>query len=470
MGLNGSALSRLAQNNISHPIVLSGKTPQALGALADSFQNWLATRGGNFSLEDLSYSTCVLQAHQEHRVAFNADSPKDLKAQLANFIKMGCPSKASSLVSPTQEVPLTAFVYTGQGPKWSIERDLLERETVFRKSLERCDHHWRRLSGGSSLLNEIFIDPMESRLHLAQPGQPGIFALQVALTALWESWGIRPNAVVGHSIGEVAAAHIAGILSLEDALKVVYHRSRIHQRMTGKGRMLAVRLSPREVFHLLEEYSGLVSPAVQNSPDSCILAGEPWVIKEIHKRVEDDNVFCRLLDVEYAYHSYQMDPHRAELISSLEGIKPSEESIPFYSTVTAGKLHGEELGAKYWGRNFREPVLFAKAIERLGDSLHSVFLELGPQPLLDRSIKRVLDRSKRKSLVLTSLRRGLNSHQSLHNALGHFYAHGSDINWDRLFPFGGKVISLPQYSWQRKRHWLGKGQGMAAPEKIEDYL
>src|SRR6202011_3054220 len=228
------------------------------------------------------------------------------------------------------------FVFPGQGGQWSgMGRGLLEQEPVFREVVERCDRAMRPY-GDWSLLGELTAtDAAQSRLNEVDIIQPALFAIQVALAALWRSWGIEPQAVIGHSMGEVAAACVAGALSLEDAARVICHRSRLVRRVVGKGAMAAVELSMDEARGVLAGYEDRVSIAASNSPTSTVLSGDPAALEAILDRLRRRDIFCGMVKVDFASHSPQMDPLRADLVQALEGLRPRSVSTPIYSTVTA---------------------------------------------------------------------------------------------------------------------------------------
>jgi acyl transferase domain-containing protein len=209
---------------------------------------------------------------------------------------------------------------------------LLEQEAVFREVVERCDRAMRPY-GDWSLLAELTVtDAAQSRLNEIDIIQPALFAIQVALAALWRSWGIEPQAVVGHSMGEVAAAYVAGALSLEDAARVICRRSHLVKRTIGQGVMAAVELSMEAARRVLVGYEDRVSIAVSNGPTSTVLSGDPAALEAIVDQLQRQDTFCRMVKVDFASHSPQMDPLRAELLQALEGLQPRPASVPIYST------------------------------------------------------------------------------------------------------------------------------------------
>ena len=262
-------------------------------------------------------------------------------------------------------------------------RELLAEEPVFETVFARCDELLRKY-GLPSIRDELMADESGSRLDDTEIAQPAIFALQVALATLWSSWGFEPRAVVGHSVGEIAAAHVAGGLSLEDAARVVAHRGRLMQAATGLGRMVSVALSQAGAAAAISGLEGCVSVAAVNAPESAVLSGETAALEGCVAALESRGVACRWLPVRYAFHSPQMAPYAAALRAELSDLSPRETTIPLFSTVTGERLRGEDLSADYWGRNVVEPVRFAKAVAAIADSGFDTFVEVGGHPVLAR--------------------------------------------------------------------------------------
>ncbi|MDB4286019.1 SDR family NAD(P)-dependent oxidoreductase [bacterium] len=267
-------------------------------------------------------------------------------------------------------------------------------------------------------------------------------------------WGVTPDAVVGHSMGEVAAAYVAGILSLEDAIKVICCRSQLLKPFRGKGSMLVTALSPNQANELLKGYKNDISIAVINSPLSTVLSGDSEAVKEVMNSLEHQNLFCKLVNVDVASHSPQMDLMRTELLEVLDGLSPQSPKIPIYSTVTGARGDDLPFNADYWMENLRKPVLFSDAIEQLLDSSHTTFIEIGPHPILLSSIQQCLQARHLEVRLLPSLRREEPGREVLLGSLGELYTEGFSIAWNNLYPTGGKYVHLPSITWQRQRYWM----------------
>ncbi|HEX8424476.1 MAG TPA: type I polyketide synthase, partial [Pyrinomonadaceae bacterium] len=352
-----------AAADAAYLLPLSARTPEALRALAEAYRRFLLDEANTASLRDICHTASVRRTHHEHRLTLVGTSRADFAERLANFIA-GTPHPAISTGHVTHKRRATvAFVFAGQGPQWwAMGRLLWRDEKVFRQTLEQCDELFTRVAGWSLLKELLAETEQESRMADTEVAQPCLFALQVGLAALWQSWGIKPEAVVGHSVGEVAAAHVAGALSLEDAVRVVFHRSRLMQRATGRGKMAAVSLHPDEVAPFLAGYQDRLTVAAHNGPHSCVLSGESAALADVVNALRGQGLQAQELRGDYAFHSPQMKEFGDELESSLVDLEPRRATIPIFSTLSGSASVGTEFDAGYWGRQLQQGVLFAPAV------------------------------------------------------------------------------------------------------------
>jgi acyl transferase domain-containing protein len=436
---------------------LSARAAESLHGLARSHIDYLAARPA--TLIDVVHSACLRREHHDHRLAVVARSASEARDRLEAFLaEQSSPDVASGRKTPGRRSRL-AFVFSGQGPQWwGMGRQLLEREPVFAAALERIEALLKPLAGWS-LLEEFRVAESKSQLERTELAQPALFALQVALAELWKSWGIVPHTVVGHSLGEVAAAHVAGALSLEDAVKVIYHRGRVMQKAAGKGRTAAVEGPAEDTVRSLAGYEGRVGSAAVNSPQAVTLSGEPGTLEEVLAKLRQRGAVTTLLRTDCAFHSHQMEPLLPEFIAALAGIRPTAVTLPMVSTVTGQSVTGTELDAGYWGRNLRQTVRFGDAAGVLLDKHHDVFLEVGPHPVLARSLSQVASGRNKDVTVLGSLSRREEDRTFLLRSLGALYVRGYLPDWAKVHP-AGRYVPLPAYTWQRERCWLNT----AAPE------
>src|SRR5581483_4272574 len=240
------------------------------------------------------------------------------------------------------------FVFPGQGSQWvGMSRELRREERVFREALERCDAALHDVVGWS-LLRELDRPAAESRMHDVDVVQPALFAMEVALAALWRSWGVEPAAVVGHSLGEVAAACVAGALSIEDGARVIGVRSRLVRGASGSGGMAAVEMEPAALEETIAKLGRPVEIAAVNGPRSCLVSGDVGALTELVEALEKREVFCRRVAVDYASHSTRMEPLLAALRAELADVTPRPAAVAFHSTVEAVPVDGRRLNAAYW--------------------------------------------------------------------------------------------------------------------------
>jgi myxalamid-type polyketide synthase MxaE and MxaD len=432
---------------------LSANRREVLYSLAGTFLELLAP-DSSVATYDICYAAALRRSQYDYRLAAIGNSREELRASLQTFLS----EKHDFDLFPGNEVshrqPKLAFVFSGQGGQWfGMGRELLQQEPVFYKTIERSDHIIHA-NFGWSLLDELRAKRSASQLDEIDVVQPVLFAIQVALAELWQSWGIIPDAIVGHSMGEVAAAYMAGILNLEDAIRIVCSRSRLLKQLQGKGSMMVTELSLDQAKELLKRYDNDIAVAVINSPASTVLSGNPETIKKVMNSLEQQDVFCKLVNVDVASHSSQIDKLRPELFNVLDGLHPQAASIPIYSTVTGARADDLNFNADYWIENLRKPVLFSDATGQLLDSGHSVFIEIGPHPILLSSIQQSFQARHREARLLPSLRRDEPERAVMLETLGALYTEGFSIAWNKLFPTGGKYVRLPLIPWQRQRYWM----------------
>ncbi len=441
---------------------LSARSPEALQAVARTYEQFLAT--SELPLHDVCYSASARSSHNDYRLAVAGNSSQQLIEGLAAFLKGETRAGVSSGHKALAIRSKLAFVFSGQGSQWfGMGRTLLLHEPVFREVIERCALALRPHTDWSLIAELAGTDADKSRLSEVDVIQPALFAVQVALAALWRSWGVEPDAVVGHSMGEVAAAYVAGALSLEDAALIICKRSSLVKRTVGQGAMASVELSIEDARHAIAGYEDRVSIAVSTSPTSTVLSGDPAALTEILEQLQGREVFCRMVKVDFASHSPQMDPLRGELLQALEEVRPQLGSMPIYSTVLDSVADGSQLDGLYWARNLREPVLFSSSVQRLLQDGHDTFLEISAHPILLSGIQQGIHHAGKEGTVLASIRREEDEHTVMLRSLGVLYSFGYAVDWSRIYPERGECVTLPSYPWQRQRCWLEPGADRDQP-------
>lgn len=443
-------------------IPLSARGPEALRAAARALAEFVTPGPAAVSLEEIASNAALRRTHHEDRVAVVASTVEELAESLRAFASGQNAKGTIEGLATGGRPPRTAFVCSGQGPQWwAMGRELLRTEPVFRGAVARCDAILRRF-GSWTLLDELTADESASRMDVTAIAQPCLFAIQVGLAALWDSWGVRPEALVGHSVGEVAAAYLASVFNLEDAVRIIYHRGRCMEQAPARGRMLAAALTQDEALSLIAEYGDRVALAAVNSPGSVTLSGEAGPLDECAERLDAKGVFHRVLKVQHAFHSAQMDPIRTALLAALEGIRPRVAVLPLFSTVHGRRVEGPELGPDYWWQNVRQAVRFADGVNGLIERETDIVVELSPHPVLAASVTECFAQQGRKMTVLPSLRRQEGERATLLRSLGALHVQGLPVDWTGVFPGPNRFVRLPLYPWQRERCWYESVESRAS--------
>ncbi|MGW0532912.1 SDR family NAD(P)-dependent oxidoreductase [Streptomyces sp. NPDC003032] len=440
------------------PVVVSARTEEGLVQAAERMADRLSDAGPR-NYYDLAWTACRRRTRHEKRAAVLATTPDEAADALRLFARSRQLSK-SPVVEGARSGKV-GFVFSGNGSQWAgMGTELMAQEPVFRTAVEEADAALAPYLGWS-VRERLTAEELPPDLQRTEIAQPLLFAVQRGLVALLDHYGVRPSGVVGHSVGEIAAAHTAGALSLEDAARVVAARSHAQAPTADRGRMAAVGLSADDVRAELALFNGSVELAAVNSPRDVTVAGPASDLETLGKNLKGHGVFFRPLDLAYAFHSRAMDPIEQPLLTALAGLDPSATAVPFASTVTGGLLGGEELDGAYWWRNVRRPVLFSEAVGALLDSGCDVFAEIGPHPVLATYLRRLTAERTVPATVVRTCSNGDAGTPAVRRSVGHLLACGAQVDWDSYFPRPGQVTDLPGYPWQRQRHWNGTPQWWA---------
>ncbi|XP_072235167.1 phenolphthiocerol/phthiocerol polyketide synthase subunit C [Leuresthes tenuis] len=389
-------------------------------------------------LDSLLYTSACRRSHQKHkyRKAVVVSSVEELTEKLR--------ATAGKNVSPGLSDPRLVFVFCGNGVTYhGMCKQLLKSEPVFREKIKEVAKLFQSLS----TLN--ILDTLESEFESSDFNKPGVvqpllFAIQVGISTLLRSWGVKPDAVLGHSVGEVAAAHCSGLLSLKDAVKVIYYRSTLQTKVTG-GKMLVIsNIAVSEVTSLLPLYSGRVCLAAFNSPHSCTLSGDADAVESFHEKLSNSansqNLFLRVLDVPAAYHSHMMDPILPEIKETIGVLMENDLNTELFSTVTGKEVRqGDFCSGEYWARNIREPVAFEQAVRSATKGKKStVFVEIGPRRALQRNIMETLGND---TAVVASVE-PQKDHKSVLSVVSKLFEQGVQVDWNTFFK-GCEAMPLP---------------------------
>lgn len=444
--------ARLAAVDPLPSLVLSARSEAALAALAGRYAELLRDKSSR-DYYDIAYAAAHARDPLEIRLALKPETPEQASEQLVRFAN-GEQVEGIVVEEALPEAGSVAFVYSGNGAQWAgMGRRLLAESPRFAALMAELDAGIRPLTE-FSIIEELNAEGLASSLDDTMIAQPLLFAIQVAVTTLLREQGVRPTAVVGHSVGEVAAAWAAGALDIDQAIRVICTRSQTQGKTRGAGRMAAVALSVEAMTRLLIE---LGAPDVEiagiNSPGNITISGNEIDLACIHAHLQPKGVFFRLLDLDYAFHSRHMDVIEGAIAAGLADISPkAADRATFVSTVTGCSLDGAKLDASYWWHNVRDPVRFADAISTLIGNGCRVFVEIAPHAILQRYIGECLAHADVRGRAIPTLRRNDDGVVRINEAALRCQLL-SEADLDCRFPRSGRRVRLPNYPWQRERHW-----------------
>ncbi|MFD6949207.1 type I polyketide synthase [Nocardiopsis sp. TSRI0078] len=438
------------------PWVLSARTPEALRAQASALHAYVSSRPG-VRAHDVGLSLVTTRDVMEHRAVVFA--PGDDSARELDSVHL----EGGTDTGPGTGGPGPVLVFPGQGGQWvGMGRDLLNGEGLlaeaFSARLRECERAldpYTDWSVAAVLRGDPQAPTLTGEGTRVDVVQPVLWAVMVSLASVWEVLGVRPSAVVGHSQGELAAACVAGALTLEEAARVIALRSRALTALAGSGGMASLGIAAGEAEELAADIPDLHVAAV-NGPEAVVVSGGPRAVREAVERCVDRGVHGALVDVDYASHSAHVERIRDLVVESLGQVDWQEPRIPFYSTLTGTRLdgNGPALDAGYWYTALRSPVLFAPAVDALIADGRRVFIEVGPHPVLSYGVRRSLEAAGVSGHALKTLRRGEGDQAQLLTAAAQAFAVGVDVNWSVLFEgTGARRTDLPTYQFQRERYW-----------------
>jgi myxalamid-type polyketide synthase MxaB len=440
-----------SQERSAHLLLLSGQTEAALTEQITQYADYCATHP-DISLADMCYTASVGRRHYTYRKAVLAQDMAELTEKLYA-------AKDNSYSSCVSTPPQIAFLFTGQGSQyWGMGRELFETQPLFRSVLQNC-HDILKNNTGMSLLDLLYTQQEEKTglLSHTQYTQPALFALEYALAKLWQSWGVTPTALIGHSVGEYVAACIAGVFSLEDGLTLIAERGRLMQALPANGTMVAIQCDEETIQPVLSDYSQQVAIAGFNAPQSLVLSGENTAIETIITCLENQGIKCHPLKVSHAFHSALMEPMLAEFAEVARKITYQAPAPQFsvISNVTGNVI--TQLDADYWVEHIRQPVHFAQGIKTLATLDIDTFIEIGAKPTLIGLGQQCISSSPQTLWLASLYPDQLGDWGQLLTSLGAFHVRGGKIDWRAVeAPYIRQKIPLPTYPFQRQRHWVDK--------------
>jgi len=453
-------LTSRQKDKASYNITLSAKNPETLTALAQKYIDELQDNSSELAtadLQDISYSTQLRRSHYKTRLSITATTKEELKEALQSYVK-GTPYSGLRF----RDVPLRknkiAFVFPGLGAQWDgMGSDLFQKEPVFQEAILLCEEIVQDVAGWS-LMDKLNFKQNSNSNYIDIPSvQINMFAINMALVKLWESWGITPRAVVGHSLGEVSAAHASGLIDLPTAIKLVYYRAKILEQLQDTGSMAIIGVSWEKAVELVDNYKGLISVAGANSPRLTLLSGDTEKLQELWEKCHKNQIFFRMVKNSAPSHSALLDPFLPDLREKISSIQALESRVSFYSAWQTKLIKSTECDSEYWIKSLRQPVLFDKTISQMLDDGFTNFVEISPHPTLQPAINEI---AQQKSIIVqtsSSLREGINGRQAMLESLSELYVSGINIDWEPHHTSGNRqYVRLPSYPWQKERHWVGE--------------
>ncbi|WP_442803746.1 SDR family NAD(P)-dependent oxidoreductase [Streptomyces pseudogriseolus] len=432
------------------PFLVSGRSEGALAGQIDRLTAHLESAA--VRPVDVAWSLLVSRSVFDHRAVLVGGEPV-----------------ASGVVTPSAGSPV--FVFPGQGAQWAgMAVELLESSPVFAERFAECGEALAQFVDWS-LTDVVRGEDGAPGLDRVDVVQPVLWAVMVSLAAVWESFGVRPAAVVGHSQGEIAAAVVSGALSVVDGARVVALRSKAIVALAGRGGMVSVALTHEDTESLISRWDGRISVAAVNGPTSTVVSGDADALDELVTHAEEVGTRVRRIEVDYASHSAHVESIEAELAELLAPVTAGEPSVPFLSTVTGEWIGAGETDAGYWYRNLRQTVLLEPVVRRLAQSGHGAFLEMSPHPVLTVPVAETVEAADVDAVVVGSLRRGEGGLDRLYTSLGEAWARGVAVDWTPAFAgLSPRRVDLPTYAFQHRRYWLEapKTEPQTAADPVEE--
>ncbi|MBD2136212.1 SDR family NAD(P)-dependent oxidoreductase [Anabaena sp. FACHB-1237] len=430
--------------NRENTLTLSAKTEDALKELVKSYHDYLISNS-QLNITDICYTSNVGRSHFQYRLGIVTSDKQELISQLENIDHLN--------IGYSRKTPKISYLCSGQGSQYiGMGRELYNTEPIFKQNLDKC----REI-----LFEYIETDIIEiihtenDLLDQTAYTQPALFAIEYSLYKTWEHYGIKPDIVLGHSIGEYPAACIAGIFSLEDGLKLIAHRGKLMQKLPKNGKMVAVQTTAEKIEPLINQHSEQeIAIAAYNGTNSIVISGNSTIVDKIVKQLEKQNIKTKQLQVSHAFHSPLMQPILDEYRQIANQVNYNSPKIPIISNLTGEIAENNITTAEYWVNHIIKPVKFAQSIQTLQKLGYTTHLEIGPKPVLLGMASQIIEDNNDNHTWLPSLRPGTTERKQILQNLASLYTQGADIKWENIYSQPQHKIQLPTYPFQRQSYWV----------------
>lgn len=436
----------------SLPLVLSAHSSDALRAQVDRWRAELRTTLAATAPGDLAYTTTLRRTPLAWRVAAVGQDTTTWADRLDTRARTRDHDTLTPLVAGERRN--VAFVFCGQGPQWfAMGRELAASEPQFRAVLEQVSAAVERVAGWS-LLEELSRDDATSRIHETEVTQPAMFAIQMGLVALWRSWGVEPDFVIGHSMGEIAAACTAGAISLDEGARIAAFRGQAVSQAEGLGSMIAFPISATVAADAMAGLEGRVGIAAINAPESVVLAGDDASLAIVTRALAARGIEGRTLEVRYASHSPQMEPLVGWLRDALGTVEHGAPTLPMFSSISHGPATGAMFDAAHWGVGLRRSVDFFGGVQAALAAGCRAFVDIAPHPVMGGYVRETAAAAGLDVVAVASLRRNTDEREQLLQSAAELFESGVDLRWDAMLGERGTVVNVPAYPWQHERFWI----------------
>lgn len=435
-----------------HLLPLSARSDNSLAELAGRLHDHL-TAHPNLDLEQVCRTAANGRCRMPLRAAVKAENLKQMLDRLKSLARGKTALGLARAVDPTGSKPRVAFVFSGQGAQsQGMGRELYAQEPLFREALDRADKALQPHMD-CSIIEVMHATSDDQRLNQTAFTQPALFALEYALAELWRAWGVEPELVMGHSVGEFAAACVAGVLTLEDAAQLIATRGRLMQELPQGGGMTAIFAPLSQVEELIKPLAGKVGIAAANTPRNTVVSGEQGALDALMDRLAAEGIQSTALIVSHAFHSHLMEPMLNELQQVAAQLTHRQPAVRFISNLSGEAVEKDTLGPEYWTRHARQPVMFEKGLRNAVAAGCDLFLEIGPHATLITMAQQIVEEDNLH--YVTSLKRGENEWDVLSDAVAELHTHGAPLNWKTFFEqAAGSPVILPTYPFEREHYWI----------------